>query len=477
MGWQSLDDLVARLSYYHELRTACTAEAITAWLVGGCVRDLLLGRAPADIDVATEAPEPLARRFAGLTGARVVPMDPERGVWRVAIASGDFVDFCRFRDDGILGDLGGRDFTINAFALHVPVGAADPGGLFDPFRGVDDLNAGRLRMVAPRAFRDDPARILRAFRFLAELPMQLEDDTRRAIEADADRLPLAAPERLLAEWWKLCGGSRAAAAIARMDDAGALLALFPELQPMKGAGQNAYHRYDVWEHTLLAVTQMEEILRRPDDIFRDLLPEFSSLLDDAHRRARLIFLALLHDIGKPAARTVEAGKVHFYQHERIGAEMAGRTCRRLRASTEDMRAIDSVIRLHLRPLHLTHAWERGELSRHAMIKFFDESGEYLPEILALAMADKAAGQGPAAAPDVQERLRALYRTLFAFYHAHYLPALERPLLTGHDLLLELRLAPSPQIGRLLHRARDLQMQGTLTTREEALHWAKKAGDE
>lgn len=473
MEWQRIDELFARIPFAEELSAACQAERASVWLVGGCVRDLLLGRTPVDIDLAAQQPEPLARRFAGLMDARVVPLDPERGVWRVAVAAGACFDFCRFRDHDIIGDLSGRDFTFNAIALRLPEHGEDPGGMVDPYHGMDDLQAGVLRMVSPNAFRDDPARILRGFRFFSELPLAIDRATWDAMRDDADRLPLVAPERLLAEWWKLCAGPRAAAAIAHLDEAGALTVLFPELQRMKGVGQNAYHRYDVWRHTLLTVTLMDRYLHHPDDVFHELLPQFTPLLDDTRRRARLIFLALLHDCGKPATRSDEGGRVHFYRHERAGAEIAGQLCRRMRVSSADTRATTSVIRLHLRPLQLMHARSRGELSGKAMIRFFDDAGDDLLDILALALADKSAGGGPAAEPDVQERLRDLYRALFAFYRERYLPALERPLLTGTDLTQRLQYAPGPRVGQLLQRARNLQIEGMLTTRDEALRWAEK----
>ena len=142
-------DLLKRLPRITELLAARDAMQTPAWLVGGGVRDLLLDRHPADLDIALPDPEPLARRFAELIHGHMVPMDPERGIWRVALKGGMFFDFCRFRDSDIAGDLAGRDFTINAIALRLPE-EGTPGGLLDPFHGVDDLNDGLLRMVNRR---------------------------------------------------------------------------------------------------------------------------------------------------------------------------------------------------------------------------------------------------------------------------------------------------------------------------------------
>ena len=476
MNLHIIDELPTRIPHYQSLLDACRAERVDAWLVGGCVRDLLLDRDPADIDVTTAEPEALARQLAGLLGAHVVPMDRERGIWRVAYAADRYFDLCRFRAADILDDLRGRDFTFNAIAIRLPA-PGEAATFFDPLHGLADLRAMHLRQAAPEAFHDDPARVLRAFRFLAEFPLEIEPATWAALGREAGRLPRVAPERLLAEWWKLCAGPFALPAIARMEAAGVLPLLFPELKPAKGLTQNAYHHLDVWEHMLLAAQNMAGLLARRAELPEDLQPDFAAMLDDPHRRARLLFLALIHDIGKPPTRSEEEGRIHFYGHDRAGAELAEGLCRRLRMSREDTRVITTSIRLHLRPLQLLQAQRRGKVSDKDKLSFLVDAGDSLPEILALGLADKAAGLGPAADPDVLAQLHTLYRDLLAFYHTRYQPAQTAPLLTGADLIAHLHLQPGPHLGHLLHRARELQILGKLTSREEALQWAERNSSE
>jgi len=440
--------------------------------VGGCVRDLLLGRPPVDLDIASPCAHDFARCFAAHTGGTLVRLDEDRAVWRVVVRGQPEVDFCGLRNADIIGDLRGRDFTFNALAVRLPE-PDHAGRLFDPFHGLDDLNARLLRMVAPGAFRDDPARILRAFRFQAELNFTIDGPTSMAMEIEAPRLTQAAPERLLAEWWKLCGGPHAAPAIARMDEADVLRSFLPELAPLKGTPQNRYHHLDVWEHSLLTMTLMIHQLRAPEEVFQDLLPWFAPLLASPHRRARLVMLALLHDIGKPATQSVRDGVIHFYGHEQTGAELAGALARRLRMSNDDKRALVSVILHHERPTLLLAGVRRKPIARKSLAKFLDAVGDHLLEVLALALADKAAAHGPAADPEVTDHLRALYRQIFTYYEQVYLPAAESPLLTSADLLQTLGLPPGPQIGVLLRRARDLQLEGRINTRADALHWAKE----
>ncbi len=464
------DDVLAVIPRVGELRAVLRETGAVVWVVGGALRSLLLGQAPVDIDLATLEPEPLARRYADRIGGALVAIDPTRGIWRVALRGASYLDFCRFRADDLHGDLRGRDFTVNAIALRLP-DADDPGGLVDPFHGVDDLNARVLRMTAPSAFADDPCRILRAFRFLAELDFSLEDATWAALVREVPLLTEVAPERLLAEWWKLCGGAHAVKAITRMDEAGALATLFPELQGAKGVTQNGYHHLDVWEHLLLVTTYTARFLRHPAEAFGALAPAFAPVTSDPHRAARLVFTALLHDVGKPETRTAEGDAVHFYGHETAGEAHAQAIGHRLRMSRADQSALAAIIRHHLRPLFLLKAHLRGELSARAMLHYFEAVGPYALDVLALALADKAAARGPAAEPDVEDKLRTLYAELLTFRDTQLAPALARPLLTGFDLTQTLRVAPGPHVGRLLARARELQVLGTLRTREDALRWA------
>ncbi|HOF88908.1 MAG TPA: HD domain-containing protein [Armatimonadota bacterium] len=465
-----IDDVLARVPDIAALRAARDAVGLPAWVVGGTVRDLLLGRDPADVDIATRHPEPLARHLAGITGGHVVLMDAETGVWRVALPAGRCLDLCRFRACDILGDLRGRDFTFNAMALRLPEGDK-PGGLLDPFHGLADLNAGLLRMVDARAFRDDPARILRAYRFISDLRLAMETDTRTAMLAVADQLAAVAPERLLREWWALCAGAHAAWALRAMSDDGVLGILLPELLDAKGLAQNAYHHLDVWEHLLLTAVEATRLLYHPEEVLEDLAPDFAPLLDDAHRRARFVCLALFHDAGKPLTRSVKNDRVHFYRHEVAGAELMGRIGTRLRMSRRDRQALTAAIRHHMRPLFLAQQVDGRGPGRKAMVKFFEETGGVWLEVLALSLADKAAARGPEADPRLRERQLALYRALVAFHRDVYQPALAHPVLTGADLLP--LLPPGPHIGQVLRQARHKQLLGELPTREKALRWAER----
>src|SRR5437867_6968769 len=162
-----------------------------AWVVGGAVRDELLGRELLDLDVAVAEPERAARAFAKRSGGAPFPLSERHGAWRVALDDGRTVDFTPLRA-GIEDDLATRDFTINAIAR--PLGAGDP---VDPFGGREDLDAGRLRAVRESIFRDDPLRLLRAVRLENELDLRLDDETERLVREHARHVTEPAGERIL----------------------------------------------------------------------------------------------------------------------------------------------------------------------------------------------------------------------------------------------------------------------------------------
>jgi tRNA nucleotidyltransferase/poly(A) polymerase len=169
-----------------------------AWIVGGALRDELLGREIVDVDVAGDEPEAAARRYGQLAGGAVFPLSEKHGAWRVAFRSGRTVDFVPVRGGSIEADLRTRDFTVNAMARPL-----DGGGLVDPLGGRPDLEAGRLRVVSPDVFRDDPLRLLRAVRLEDELGFRLEQESEAFLRGDAQQVTEPAGERILGELERL----------------------------------------------------------------------------------------------------------------------------------------------------------------------------------------------------------------------------------------------------------------------------------
>ncbi len=445
---------VARDPLLRLMRDAVRASGAGAFLVGGPVRDAALGRPCRDADfTVVRRMTPLLTEIGQRLGTRGFRFR-KRGVttWRFAAATGevDLVDAVR---RGLEGDLRRRELTINALAYDL-----GSGRLADPLGGLRDLRARRLRAPRADAFRDDPARCLRAARFLAELPgFRVERETRRLLMAASARARRVAAERVRVELDKLLAGARPHDGLTALHDWGLLEPLLPELLPTLGCAAG-HGRPDVWRHTLRAIELSATRPRLPSH----------NVVRGRDELALLRWTLLLHDIAKPATYAVEpSGKPTFHGHEVLGAKMANRLLERLRFDTRARRRITTLIRLHLRPGHLADA---GAPAR-GMRRLARDAGEDLP-LLCLHAACDACGSGATGGTARWRRLsRVLRRLPEVQARLRKLPT--APLLTGTDVMRVTGLGPGPRIGRLLNELADARDDGLISTRRQALAYLEK----
>ena len=230
------------------------------YLVGGAVRDVILGRTAHDFDFAVPADGiKLARRVADKLKGAFYPLDGERDTGRVILVNENgirtVIDFATYRGADIQADLHDRDFTINAIAYNL---ASEE--ILDPLNGANDVREKLIRACAPKALENDPVRVLRAVRQAAELGFQIDVETRQNMKQAAGRLRSVSPERLRDELFRILGGPQPGTAIRALEMLGVLSHVLPELPAMKGVEQPKPHVYDVWMHTLAVLNHLEEIL-------------------------------------------------------------------------------------------------------------------------------------------------------------------------------------------------------------------------
>jgi len=465
------------------------------WLVGGAPRDILLNRRLHDLDFVTaEDALALARTVAHKLKAAFYPLDEERGVGRVILdhAEGHFtLDFARLRGDSLETDLQARDFTINAMAVDLD----QPDLLIDPLHGEMHLRTKRLSACSPTAISDDPIRAIRAIRLAAQLNFKLDSETRAAVRAQATALAETSPERRRDEFIRCLGGPRPALALRALELLGLLPAILPELAALKGVTQSPPHVFDVWEHTLQVVARLEEVLhilapRHDVDAASDVTLGLVSVQLGRHRQAfadhldtplssdrparwSLMLAALLHDLGKPATRTVEAdGRIRFFNHEDVGAEQASARLSHLRFSSDEIKRVKTIVAHHLRPMLLA---QEAEVSRRAIYRFFRATREAGVEVVLLSLADVLATYGDGPPPqDAWARHVALCAQLLRAYFETPEESVKPPtLLSGHDLISEFQLPPGPQIGELLEVVREAQATGEITERTAALEFVRQ----
>lgn len=419
-----------------------TAAGYEAYLVGGCVRDLLRGVPPQDWDICTSAlPEETGAVFQG---GRIVETGLKHGT--VTILDGDEAyEVTTYRSDGpysdgrrpdrvrfvseLREDLSRRDFTMNAIAMDLK------GELYDPFGGEKDIRARRIRCVGEpvRRFREDGLRVMRGLRFGAALGYELEGETARAIHTCRAMLDHVAAERIHVELCKLMVGEGAGRILREFPDV--LWQFWPELEPLYTMEQrNPWHCWDGWEHTLHAV-------------------------EAAPAELVLRLTMLLHDIGKPMCKsTDENGVDHFYGHPDVGAEMADHMLRRLKFENRIRQRVVTLIRYHDMDLSDEPRTVRRWLSRLGEEPFF--------QLLEVKRSD-ALAQNRDKARERLERLdavRALARTLAAEGQCLSLKDLA---VNGKDALAA-GIPPGPEVGKALNALLEQVLDGALPNQREVL---------
>ena len=443
------------------------------WLVGGAVRDRLLGRPTKDLDLAVAgdvraAAKGLARHVRG----PAFELSEDFGAWRVIGPERAFeVDLSPLRGATIEEDLTHRDFTVNAIAQRL-VG----GDLVDALDAAADLEARTLRAAGPRSFADDPLRVLRLARVACELGLTPEADTLADATRHAGRLADVAQERVFAELRRVVAADAALDGLALTNRTGAMAAVLPELHALQGVEQTVYHHRDAYGHTLEVLEQAIALERDAPAILGDddlgaRVTELLSrpLADEMTRAEALRFAALLHDAAKPLTQTPNPkGGFGFPGHDRVGADLVETILGRLRASVDLRRHVAALTRHHLRPGFLVHHRPLDPRTVHGYLKA-TEPVEV--DTLLLSVADRCATRGRKADEAIEKHL-GLVRELLPpalDWHDHGPPA---PLVRGDELARELGITPGPDLGRLLAEIAEAQYAGEVSTRDEAIRYAR-----
>jgi poly(A) polymerase len=443
------------------------------YLVGGSVRDALLGRLGHDLDFATsarpDAVEKLLRKFSpavwtigkefGTIGCKVEVGNASWVIEVTTYRSDVYAGHSRKPEvafgDTLEGDLHRRDFTINAMAVSIPEKR-----FVDPYGGIADLARGVIQTPATpeSSFSDDPLRMMRAARFVAQLGFTAAPEVVAAMRDMADRISIISAERIRDELSKLLLTNRPRPGLDLLVSTGLAAKVLPELPALR-LERDEHHRHkDVYQHSLTVLEQaidMEDGLpQRPDLIIR--------------------LAALLHDIGKPATRRFEpGGKVSFHHHDVVGAKLVRKRLTALRFSGEEIKAVSDLVALHLR----FHGYAGGQESGagwtdSAVRRYVRDAGDQLARLHVLTRADVTTRDATKA-----ERLRRAYdhleRRIAELAAQEELHAI-RPDLNGNQIMEILGIPEGPDVGRayafLLERRLEDGPLGEERAREELLTW-------
>lgn len=471
------------------------------WLVGGAPRDALLGRPVKDLDLACADAETLARKTARALRGTLVVLDEANAVYRVVLGPSFTtvrqLDFARLQGRGIEEDLARRDFTVNALALRLSKDglAEEP---LDLRGGLNDLAARLVRCESPEILKDDPLRLLRAFRVAAQLGFSIEPKTLELVRELKRLIKKPAGERIQAELLMLLAQPGSAAWLNQMEKCGILTEVFDELKPARTCAQIYYGPGGVMTHSLEVASRADFLLSNLTKVYPALAAAIEQRLrngaqGDVPLRSVLILTALLHDVAKPETAKSMGGRLRFFQHDIIGAKRVEQILKRLKFSNAHVELAAAVTRHHLRPGHL--AAGAAEMTDKACYRFYRDLGEhalatllvcwadhasYLPEKILLKLLKAAAAAPGESLGRVPEEARKTVRHLQVVSHLlqrllqqpHR--AMPKPLLDGHAVMRALCLPPGPAVGKCLEQLREAQAAGKIHTPEEALKYILKA---
>ncbi len=451
------------------------------YLVGGSVRDLLLGiQNIKDIDLLMPSgSEIAARAFADKIGGSFFFLDEERKITRVVKnEAGEVIqfDFTNFEGPDLNADLSRRDFTVNAMAMDLRqfIEKKSLDGLIDLFDGREDVGQKLIRVTKPQVLDEDPLRLLRAVRLAAVLGFNIEKNTAKEIASRAGLVATPSPERIRDEFFQVLSVKGAGRHLLLVESLGLLKKLLPELEPLKDFAPGKHHIYDIFTHSIKTAEYVDGVLENLQSISPEHAGRVHGHLEEplehfVTRKAALRFACLLHDIAKSDTYSRdEEGDIHFYGHDSLGAEKAKEICKRFRLSRDAEEAVTRVIKHHMRPLNLSAP---GGPSKRALYRYCRDQRDALPESVVLSLADAKATSEVMPAEgftDTQETAA----VILDYYYGKFLKTEEKPLVTGKDLIAR-GMKPGPRFRDILDEIKERQAEGVFKDRNEALDYLEK----
>lgn len=425
------------------------------YLVGGTIRNLILKKKVQDYDLIIDIKgEKYAHCLASKLKSKLIILGKEKfQTYRIPYKN-FYLDIWDLRGEPLREDLWRRDFTINSIALHL-----QSGEWIDPTNGFSDLKSKIIRWVNPSVFEEDPLRILRAFRFLAQLKnFSLEEGTLKGIVASSHLIGKVASERILYELDLIFSLKDLKKILILMDESKILYFLFPEVHNLKNIDQNFYHPDNAFEHTLNSLFLKEKAL----EWLLGNLEKFKKLSPE--EELDLNYAILLHDIGKFSTRIEKGGRIHFYGHEKVGESLSREILFRFKFSNIRKERICNLIRNHMRPLMIIINGSSEKAIRH----FIHLCGENLRPQLVLFLSDFLS-------KDMEnEKVFDFLKRVWEIYRKEG-KNIQKPrkLVSGEEVMKIFNLPPSEDVGKILKAVLRKQISGEIKNKREAIKYLKE----
>ena len=436
------------------------------YLVGGSVRDALMGKSFVDRDIAIKNAEAFARKLADKFNATFIELDPENKIYRLVLEDKiNYLDISEIQGGiNIEDDLARRDFAMNAIAINLANGE-----IIDPYNGQVDIKNKLIRHIKESNFTDDPLRILRAFRFASTTGFEISKETKSCIEKHKHLLFNPAKERINYELMKLLGGCKCSKTLLIMDEFGILEEIFPYVKEMKKVPPNTHHHLDLFHHVVETVKNIEEFYNNASEAEKAHLDTVD--FGGFPRINHLKLAGFLHDIGKFSTWTIEeSGRHRFIKHDDVGAKMCIPFLREMKFSKKQIEYISLMIKNHIYPSNVI---DSPDLSEKVKMRYIRKMGINVIDNIILAKADRLSARGEAITEEIVENnIRGLNKLLdFYLEKRETLKPLPK-LLDGLEIMQIKGIKQSPELGKIINALKEAQLNGDINTKEEAIEFVK-----
>lgn len=438
------------------------------YLVGGSVRDCLMGKDTYDRDliVTDEDAGFFSQKVAEFFGGKFIPLDVENHIYRVVLSDKlNYLDITNPVENSMEKDIKRRDLTINAVAVDIKNCE-----ILDLVGGLNDIKNQVLKGIEDENFIDDPLRILRVFRFYSLLGFEIDEHLLSIVTKYSDLIEKPAKERIEYELMKLFSGKYADLSLLKMDECGILEKLFPIVKELKQVPPNAHHHLDLFHHSIETIKQVQLLYDASQ-------PDVKSHMDKVDfggfsRLAHLKLACFMHDIGKFSTWTIEedTGRHRFIKHDDVGSKLAKPILKKMCFSNKQIEYITLMIKKHMYPTMVVQA---PELTDKVMMRFVRKMEDDAIDNILIAQADRLSARGPEITDEiVNENISALNKLLQFYLKAQETLKPLPKLLDGNEVMKILNISPSPKLGQIINALNEAQINGDIITKEDAISFVK-----
>ena len=438
------------------------------YLVGGAVRDGIMGKLSHDLDIiVTDCPaKEYAEKFAQNNDtATIVTLDESNNIYRVVMSDKiNYIDITNPINNSLEEDIKRRDITINAVAYNIKTEE-----ILDLTGGINDIENKVIRTVSENNMVDDPLRMIRVYRFASTLGFNIDKETEAIIKRHLGMILMPAVERRNCELLKLFGGEYADKVLLEMDKTGLIDILFPIMLDVKKVPSNTHHHLDLFHHSIETVKQIQKIYETSDTEVKTHLEQIDFGAET--RLAHLKLAGFLHDIGKFSTWTIEDdGRHRFIRHDEIGEEIAKGILKKQKFSKKQIDYIAMMIRHHMYPSSVISS---PVINDKIYMRYVRKAGDNAIDLITIAKADRLSAKGPMVTKEmIKDNIDGLNK-LQDFY-IKVKPTLKPipKLIDGTEIMQILNIKPSPALGEILSKLHNAQIDGIVTTKQEAVDFIK-----